>query len=286
MQAKDNLTKQFNDANLPLELLGRPFANRDENIFQMDIVRRARAEIFRLFPGHETNQVLVQGKEPQIRQLVLYVREPKRFFEVEHRINLATKDRAIKAIKERNGRILRVTQDLVVEQQSTPDNKRHYLVGHDEAHLFIAQLPAGVSTVRRAHEVLRAPEARGRDARRQGEWFFIDISTDERKIVEHLASQSRVQKDAGIGGNFRNSSFGRRPRKVRQLLSAHEHVAEELLAVPLGEGRNRSYTIYVRGKVRHVDHKTITLRDWKRVALNNEEAQRTGTRARGINWID
>ena len=59
MQTKDNLTKRFSNANLPLDFQGAPFANRDENIFQMDISRRGRAEIFRLFPGHEDNEVLV-----------------------------------------------------------------------------------------------------------------------------------------------------------------------------------------------------------------------------------
>ena len=39
------------------------------------------------------------------------------------------------------------------------------------------QLPRGVTTVRHAHEVLRAPEvsrAEGKTAR-QGEWFFLDV---------------------------------------------------------------------------------------------------------------
>jgi hypothetical protein len=286
MHSKDTLTKHFGSANLPLVLMDRPFANRDEDIFQMDIVRRARAEAYRLFPGHLDNEVLVQGTDRKLRQLVLYVREPRRAFEVEHSIGGWRSGNRENILKNIRGRVLRETSKIIVEEQFTTDSKRHYLCGHDERNLFIAQLPRGVSTVREAHDVLRAPEARDKNAVRQGEWFFIELSDGEKKIVEHAVGQGLALKDMPLGLAFaQRSSFGRRRRDKRKLLAAHAHLAEEVVVIVAdGDRRDRSVTVYARGAVRHVDHKTVNLRSWTRVARNNEPTQTTG--GQGIHWID
>jgi hypothetical protein len=265
MHSKDTLTKHFGSANLPLVLMDRPFANRDEDIFQMDIVRRARAEAYRLFPGHLDNEVLVQGTDRKLRQLVLYVREPRRAFEVEHSIGGWRSGNRENILKNIRGRVLRETSKIIVEEQFTTDSKRHYLCGHD---------------------VLRAPEARDKNAVRQGEWFFIELSDGEKKIVEHAVGQGLALKDMPLGLAFaQRSSFGRRRRDKRKLLAAHAHLAEEVVVIVAdGDRRDRSVTVYARGAVRHVDHKTVNLRSWTRVARNNEPTQTTG--GQGIHWID
>lgn len=286
MQSRDNLTKRFGNATLPLILAGQPFANSDEDIFQMDILNRGRTENFRLYPGHKDNQVHVQGTDKKLRQLVLFVREPKRSFEVVHPVGRWTKKEVVVESLRRSGAtIARIHPTKVIERRTTPDSKRHYLCGHDESHLFIAQLPVGVSTVRDAHDALRAPDARDKDARRQGEWFFIALTDGEEQIVEHAISQGLLLKDMPIGVAFdQPRTFGRRQRNKRKLLAGHAHLAEEVIVIRHLAKASRSVDVYARGKIRHVDHKTIELRSWTRVARNNEPAQLTG--GHGIHWID
>src|SRR5579863_5405380 len=52
--------------------------------------------------------------------------------------------------------------------------KNKFLLGRDERHWFAAAVPGdGVRDVRTAIANLRPPEVEGREAIRQGEWFFV-----------------------------------------------------------------------------------------------------------------
>ena len=288
-----NLEKHFGKADLPLLVEDKPFANRNADIFQMDVRKVRNKERFRLYEGHESNQVLVQGVDKGLRQLVLYVREPRRAFEVEHRIGGGShfgvqKEAAIEAIKARGNRVLRTdNRRFVVEEQFTTDSKRHYLCGHDESHLFIALLPRAVSTVSQAHDVLMAPQAQGKDAKRQGEWFFIELTSTQMKVVEHMEGEGKVVRNMSLRNALHAGGFFGRPQKdVRKMMRAHQHVAEEVITVP-PELKHGDYMVYARGKIRHVDHKTINLPTWHRVALNRETVHRDpSARPLGIAWID
>src|SRR5260370_4490641 len=62
---------------------------------------------------------------------------------------------------------------LMVRDGST---KNKFLLGHDERHWFAAAAPGdNVRDVRTAIETLRPSEAAGRNAIRQGEWFFVPM---------------------------------------------------------------------------------------------------------------
>jgi hypothetical protein len=151
----------------------------------------------------------------------------------------------------------------------TPDRKRHFLAGCDERQLFMCRLPHACTTVRQAHEVLRTPSVK--DSRsaldrtvRQGEWFFIavpDARLDEleREIVGH---RIWVRKKVSIGSVI--------PR------AGKPHVADELVVA-----KNE---VFVRGAVRHVDHKTIWFDRWRRVERNREVDE--GRSLFGGRWID
>ena len=237
----ENLIHRFGDAGLTLELAGAPF-NRNADIFQMDIRRRnrraAHSEYFLLWPGHRDNLAVVQGLDAGERQLVLMVREPDREFYVPRRVG----------------------RETFMVRQVTPGNKRHFLAGRDERQLFMCRLPRACTTVRDAHEALRAP--RVTDSRsaidrtlRQGEWFFLVPAAAE---VAHLESalaghRSTVRRKVGIGSVI--------PR------AGKPHTADELAVHVTEAGDTR---VYVRGAVRHADHKTIRLDHWRQVVRNNE----------------
>jgi hypothetical protein len=251
----ENLIGRFADAGLPLELANEPF-NRNADIFQMDIRRRnrrdAHSEYFLLWPGHADNLAVVQGVDQGERQLVMMVREPEREFWIPRRIGRETH----------------------MVRQTTPGNKRHFLAGCDERQLFMCRLPQACTTVRQAHEALRAPEVK--DSRsavdrslRQGEWFFLvpsaaEIAHLEKAITGH---RSCVRRKAAIG------SVIPRPGKP--------HTADELV-VHIGEAGDTR--VYVRGAVRHVDHKSLWLPEWRQVLRNREVLENRSLF--GGTWID
>ena len=65
--------------------------------------------------------------------------------------------------------------------------KNKFLLGHDERHWFAAAVPGdSVRDVRTAIESLRPEEINGREAIRQGEWFFVpEPGVTEKGAVVH-----------------------------------------------------------------------------------------------------
>lgn len=258
----DSLSRRFAEARLPLHLTEAPLTRTSEEIVQIDISRvaRPRSELFRLYRGAQSNRVDVLGIDRGERQLVLLVHEPRRAFEV--RLSRSAR-------LEPGTRVLRREGRQVIVEQHTQDRKRHFLCGMDEAHLFIAELPRGVSSVPLAREALRAPEVPsshaigGQPIRRQGEWFFLPLSTSQVTAIEALARAGVVRRDIGIA---QAAGLGRAGRP---------HVADEVYV-------DLRRVIFVRGHVRHPDHKTIELREWTRVVPNRERFERP----QGVLWID
>ena len=178
------------------------------------------------------------------------------------------------------------------------DGKHKFLCGHDERHWFVAAVPerASVSNVQSAFDALKPAavhflenrlkvKARKRNRRRneafirQGEWFFVPVPTqfpvDERMafrnepiargggkphICEELVRQGgelvyvSPQHPQGLSEPRYRQLLSRRP-KLRNL----NWVAQR-----------RNPLVYVRGKVRHSDHKTIVLNGWHQVLMNTE----------------
>ncbi len=271
----NSLASDFRAAGLPLELRSLPLSldawAQASAIVQMDIaagsLKRSLArrdmvtnrERYRIYPGHETNVLEVMDVDDTTHQLVLRVDEPVR---------------SMGLARDQLGPT--PPDDDEIRTITTSGFARHFLLGMDESHLFIAQLPRLAMTVARARAALRpaALDALERDAPkptlRQGEWFFVPLAEPEEQRIELLARRSyRVLRKVGIAEAAGIHRIGR------------PHVAEELVLVPDPVTAVRA--TYVRGAVVHPDHRTIVLRTWHQVVPNTERLE---VPVPGVEWYD
>lgn len=265
----ETIERHFSDAGLELALSKSPIVRTTrgssprDDVVQLDVeqVRSASRmrERYRIFRGADGNRVEVLGTDRALRQLVLFVHEPQREFVVE------VSKRAVISVDETD--IVRELRHTVLLRRRTSPEKRHYLLGVDERHLFIAQLPSGVSTVRGAHEALLPEEVaaarrRGMDVPRQGEWFFLEPRADHALAIEQAAKAGRVRRREPIGAG------------------GHPHLADEIVRYAVEAGAR--FEVAVRGSVRHVEHATLQFRHFRRVIRNRERIDREVA----VNWID
>lgn len=186
---------------------------------------------------------------------------------------------------------------LVREPDGRREAKHKFLCGHDERDWFAAAVPeaSGVANVRTAMEALKPQEvhaaqdrkglkARHRNRRhnaafiRQGEWFFIPepgLVVDKKLVLrdEPLARGRGKPHWAEFlyrtGGETVYAS-----RDYPQGLTEPEY--KELLARKPSAKRQhwtvmrRNPGVWVQGKIRHPDHKTVRLNGWHRVVPNTE----------------
>lgn len=264
-----DLPRKFSKARLDLELLREPLArgrlDGQSDIVQIDIATRHKtAQRFRMFPGSAENRIEVLGSDSVRRQLVLFVDEPRRRFEValDKRRNPAPA-----------ARIVRETATTFITEQFTAGRKRHFLCGMDEQHLFIAELPRGASSTHEARESLRNPmvpsslTVRGEKIVRQGEWFFVPLTTAEQALVASLAEVRAPLQNVGIAQAAMIRRAGR------------PHVADEVVVDRPARGEA---AVYVRGAIRHPDHQTVTFREFRRAYANRERLDRP----EGVYWVD
>ncbi len=177
-------------------------------------------------------------------------------------------------------------------------DKSKFLCGHDERHWFVAGIPetAPVGTVRQAKEALKPAEvlsaqagkglrAKARNRRknaafvRQGEWFFLPATS---LIVDDKLILSNEPITRGNGGKPHWAEFCYRTGgETVWVCSKHPNgVTEAQYKAILArnsrfKGWNwrtmrRNAGVYVRGRIRHPDHATITLHGWHRVVMNTE----------------
>lgn len=274
------LQSRFAQAALPLEVATAPFARalNAETLVQLDIARDRRGERFRVWPGGARCRVEVEGVDRRLQQLVLMVDEPKQTFEVEIGRWVVPDRPVVRELGHRRWIL-----------QETPGAKRHFLMGMDEAHLFIAQLPRGVSAVSSARELLKGRDVTRaeRDAPfrtvRQGEWFLVALDPTRSAAVDTLveARPGLVRRRVGIA------------RAARWARAGRQHVADEVVVLRphLHLSLPRTLTavalearagVFVRGKLRHPDHATVELKRW-RLALPNTEAF---SQPQGVFWVD
>lgn len=175
--------------------------------------------------------------------------------------------------------------------------KRKFLCGHDERHWFVAAVPekASVGTVAQAKQALKPVPVQIREARlavpgakrhrrknaafrRQGEWFFVPAPQVKVPANELLRNEplSRGRGKAHwmefcwrTGGEevwvCRKRPTGVSPAAHRRLL------ADEPQAKSWGwRLMRRDPLVFVRGRIRHPDHATITLPGWHQVFMNTE----------------
>jgi hypothetical protein len=177
-------------------------------------------------------------------------------------------------------------------------DKSKFLCGHDERHWFVAGIPetAPVGTVRQAKEALKPTEvltaqagkrlgAKARNRRknaafvRQGEWFFLPVPGFV--VGEKLVLPNEPLRRADGGKPHLAELCYRTGGETVYVCSKHPNGVTEaqykviLAGNPKAKGwgwhtMRRNPGVYVRGRVRHPDHATITLHGWHRVVMNTE----------------
>ena len=245
-----DIAKYFAKAGVELTLSNKPIINSRLNngttdkIFQMTI-DSGKKERFRIFKGVD-NDVRVLDYDKKKNQVLLFVKEPKRTFTtVEYD---------------------RTSHKNIETTRTTPDFIRRYLMGKDETHLFISELPDGqgkINDISDAHRSLRPFEVKDRKKRksvkikRQGEWFFIEATPSE--LIDINANIKFVEQ--------------RKSLPIEQ--GGNAHIVEYLLKI--------DEVIFIKGKVRHADHHTQEFLTWQRVFKNTEKRDNN---ARFGRWVD
>jgi hypothetical protein len=186
---------------------------------------------------------------------------------------------------------------LLLMSRTETNEKHKFLCGHDERHWFVAAVPENraVSTVRTAMEALKPDEVVSRQLRqrgrrknwnrrrneafvRQGEWFFVPeprLLVNEKLVLTNEPLRRGGGKPHMVEFLYRSGGelvyvSTQKPNGLTQcqynvLLSRHpeaRHWAWSTL--------RRNPSVYVKGRVRHADHATISLGDWHRVLMNTE----------------
>ena len=176
--------------------------------------------------------------------------------------------------------------------------KHKFLCGHDERHWFVAGIPetAPVGTVPQAKEALKpdvvvraeaTQRLRSKDRHRrknaafvrQGEWFFLPVP---RFVVDEALVLANEPLRRGNGGKPHWAEFCYRTGgEIVHVCSRHPNgVTPAKYASILGDNpkatnwnwvvMRRNPGVYVKGRIRHADHATITLRGWHQVVMNTE----------------
>jgi hypothetical protein len=166
-----------------------------------------------------------------------------------------------------------------------------------------------VGTVSQAKEALKPTEVQSAQARkriggkarnrrknaafvRQGEWFFLPVpnmSVDEALVLRN------EPLSRGNGGKPHWAEFCYRTGgETVYVCSRHPNgvTSTQYQAILARNGRARNWGwqmmrrnpgVYVRGRIRHRDHKTITLHGWHQVAMNTENQSRA---MRNVAFLD
>lgn len=151
-----------------------------------------------------------------------------------------------------------INRNIVVKVQARAKaSTQTFLVGYDEAGLFISMLPKKAKSVAEAHKVLR-PKGVTNKAIRQGEWFFEPVSDTMREALD--------------------AYFARNPRN----LTDHSSPIDREYGTHRGSTlayKNKTYAIgwVIDRRYGEADHHApLLLHDWHQVIRNTELEQPEG----------
>lgn len=149
-------------------------------------------------------------------------------------------------------------------QGRVSSTRQNFLVGRDEKSQFVAMLPRKVKSVKDAHESLRPPGV-PRTAKRQGEWFFVPATKDEKAAIAAAINRNGVAFSEPRRSSRRRGRYGERLFQMGELEENSSHHAPCSISVG---GR-----LYATGLVydnRPNRHGSLLLQDWHRVVRNRE----------------
>jgi len=245
---------QFAEAGIELRLVSRPTefstdraaVEKDLQNFLMDIRTKLRGQHIIIYPGVNTRFEVVDINR-ELHQLILVVQEPERIMKVTRKV-----------FRHKLGQYINVTNTV-----TSPSEERTFLIGMDDGHLFACRLKENAVTVTQAHKSLKPAviKKRGDNYFRQGEWFFVRagglMNFPERRHKHRRGFEVMPEGKLTIGRG--------RP-----------HIAQEAITI--------DKRTYVRGEIKHPDHKTLYFNEWYQVFSNNEK--REIVVARGLTWFD
>lgn len=185
---------------------------------------------------------------------------------------------------------------LLMSRDASTGTKEKFLCGHDERSWFVAAVPGkSVSNVNTAFEALKPRMVRAEQDRkgvrgkhrkrrrtaayvRQGEWFFLpapEVFPPVTQILQHEPLRRGGGKPhmaefcVRVGGET-VYVCSKHPNGL--LESAYRAILEQTPSARLWGWRvmSRDAVVFVRGRIRHPDHKTICLPFWHRVMPNTE----------------
>lgn len=191
---------------------------------------------------------------------------------------------------------------LLLARHLDTGDKRKFLCGHDERHWFVAGVPEGrgITGVRPAMDALKPDIAIARQIRsgvkpkdwhrrrnggfiRQGEWFFIPSPefrlNDLRLILRNEPLRRGLGKPHTVAELYRTAGTVVYVSRHSPNGITEDEYKALIQRRPKAGGWNwtimrRDPIVYVRGAVRHEDHRTIELPFWHRVLLSNERNDR------------
>ena len=179
-----------------------------------------------------------------------------------------------------------------IDEDGNVISKNHFLCGQDERHFFVASV-GKVSTVVAAKESLKPNEILSQETglkkekrhrrktrvfKRQGEWFFLpaDLRPDpvfirrDELLVRNTGSKAHIAEFAYRTGGENVKVCREYPNGLTQ--EEYKTLIEDNPNAKFLHWRDmkRNASVYVKGKIRHADHATVTLNSWHRVLMNTE----------------
>jgi len=170
-----------------------------------------------------------------------------------------------------------------------------FLCGRDERHWFVAAVPesAGAYDVQGAKDALK-PQAvwdamaqfdvpmPERDRRRtaafvrQGEWFFIPrpgLKVNQREVLHHEPIRRGAGKRHWCQFLFRKN--GQRVWVCEAFPNGltddeYRELRSKVRGLYRWQQMVRDAQVFVKGNIRHPDHRTVWLSDWHEVVMNRE----------------
>lgn len=177
------------------------------------------------------------------------------------------------------------------------DGKHKFLCGHDERHWFVAAVPETepAATVQTAMTALKPTRIRELESRlgvksrkrnrrrneafvRQGEWFFVPVGSVPPSTMPPLRNEALRRGRgkshicewlirSGGEGVYTCSRYPNGLTEEQQASLIRRHPEARFWG---WNYQRRNPSVFVRGTVRHPDHKTIRLADWHEVLMNTE----------------
>jgi hypothetical protein len=176
-------------------------------------------------------------------------------------------------------------------------NTQKFLCGHDERHWFVATVNPSAGTVAKAKAALKPRVVRDQEGKvgvakgkrnrrhnkasqRQGEWFFMpqgSFKPPEKAIILKNEPFTRGGGSKNHYAEFCYRSGGESvwvsseyPNGIDE--KTYSNLMKNNPAAKKYHFRNmrRGAAMYVKGKISHADHKTLVLKEWCLVVMNNE----------------